>query len=69
MRKFYLLGWLLAILAGCDNVLPQNLEERVRTHLRESRAHERMESEVAVFATSKGKFVVRLFADTPRFRF
>lgn len=66
MRKLYVLGLVAAALSACDNVLPQNLEDKVRGHLAESRERERMENEVAVFTTSKGTFTVRLFRDAPR---
>jgi peptidyl-prolyl cis-trans isomerase B (cyclophilin B) len=66
MRTLTALAVLAAALAGCNNVLPKSVEEKVRTHLREGRERARMESEVAVFTTAKGAFVVRLFADVPR---
>lgn len=57
----------LVSLAACDNVLPQGLEDRIRKGMREAEERERMASEVAVFDTDKGKFVVRFFgAEAPR---
>lgn len=54
---------LALVLAACDNVLPQNLEDRIRGSLREAREKRRMAAEVAVFETDRGKFVVRFFGD------
>lgn len=66
LPRVTLLASLLALTA-CDNVLPQGLEDRIRNGMREAEERERMASEVAVFKTEKGKFVVRLLgAEAPR---
>ncbi len=53
-------------LSACNNVLPPELESRIRGKLAASRERERMLNEVAVFETDKGKFTVRFFgAETP----
>ena len=51
----------LLVVSGCNNVLPEALEDRIRSGMAEEREKERMLTEVAVFKTEKGSFTIRFY--------
>lgn len=53
----------LSVVAGCNNVIPEALEERIRSGISEERETERMLTEVAVFETEKGSFTIRFYGE------
>jgi peptidyl-prolyl cis-trans isomerase B (cyclophilin B) len=56
-------GLLTALLAGCSNVVPKEMETRIRDRLEATRERERMMKEVAVVRTDKGTFVIQFFGE------
>jgi peptidyl-prolyl cis-trans isomerase B (cyclophilin B) len=54
---------LTLLLFACNNVLPPQLENRVRERLAADRERDRMLKEVAVVKTEKGEFTIRFFGE------
>ncbi len=64
-KGFFTVGVLAAVLTavGCNNVVPEGLEARIRERKEAEKERERLLTEVAVVTTDKGSFTIRFHGE------